>query len=98
MVARNRGALAQKQKVRGRPFQPGNPGRPPGSKNKTTRLVEQLVEGDAEKLSEKCSNSLRRAMFNASNIASTASCQSAAVGPSICSYPPSTACKISSPP
>ena len=53
MVARNRGALAQKQKVRGRPFQSGNPGRPPGSKNKTTRLVEQLVEGDAEKLSRK---------------------------------------------
>jgi hypothetical protein len=46
-------ALEQPSKVRGRPFQPGNPGRPPGSKNKTTRLVEQLVEGDAEKLSRK---------------------------------------------
>jgi len=47
------GALERPSKVRGRPFQPGNPGRPPGSKNKTTRLVEQLVEGDAEKLSRK---------------------------------------------
>jgi hypothetical protein len=40
-------------KIRGRPFQPGNPGRPPGSKNRVTRLVEQLVAGDAEELSQK---------------------------------------------
>ena len=40
-------------KVRGRPFEPGNPGRPPGSKNKTTQIVEQLVEGQAEKLVQK---------------------------------------------
>jgi len=55
MVARDRGAVVQvqKPKVRGRPFQAGNSGRPLGSKNKTTRLVEQLVAGDAEKLSRK---------------------------------------------
>jgi hypothetical protein len=55
MVSRDRGALAraQKPKVRGRPFQQGNPGRPPGSKNRVTRLVEQLVAGDAEELSQK---------------------------------------------
>jgi hypothetical protein len=55
MLARRRrsNALERPSKVRGRPFQPGNPGRPPGSKNKTTRLVEQLVEGDAEELSRK---------------------------------------------
>jgi hypothetical protein len=41
------------RKVRGRPFQPGNPGRPPGSKNKTTEIVEQLAEGQAEKLVHK---------------------------------------------
>ena len=40
-------------KVRGRPFQPGNPGRPPGSKNKTTQVLEQLVEGRAEQLLQK---------------------------------------------
>ena len=40
-------------KVRGRPFKPGNPGRPPGSKNKTTQLVEQLAEGQAEQLVQK---------------------------------------------
>jgi hypothetical protein len=39
--------------VRGRPFKPGNPGRPPGSKNKTTRMLEELVEGEAEKLTRK---------------------------------------------
>ena len=55
MVSRDRGALAhaQTRKIRGRPFQAGNPGRPLGSKNKTTRLVEQLVAGEAEKLSRK---------------------------------------------
>ncbi len=43
----------QRPKIRGRPFQPGNPGRPPGSKNRVTRLVEQLLCGDAEELSRK---------------------------------------------
>lgn len=36
------------RKPRGRPFQSGNPGRPPGSKNKVTRALEQLGEGKAE--------------------------------------------------
>jgi hypothetical protein len=40
-------------KPRGRPFKSGNPGRPPGSKNKTTRMVEQLVDGQAEQLVQK---------------------------------------------
>ena len=40
-------------KPRGRPFAPGNPGRPPGSKNKTTRMLEQLIEGQAEQCVEK---------------------------------------------
>jgi hypothetical protein len=41
------------RKVRGRPFKPGNPGRPPGSRNKITRMVEQLAEGQAEQLIQK---------------------------------------------
>jgi hypothetical protein len=41
------------RKGRGRPFKPGNRGRPPGSKNKTTRIVEQLAEGQAEQLVQK---------------------------------------------
>ena len=41
------------KKPRGRPFTPGNPGRPPGSKNKTTRMLEQLIEGQAEQFVEK---------------------------------------------
>ena len=41
------------RKARGRPFQPGNPGRPPGSKNKTTRILEELAEGQAEQLVQK---------------------------------------------
>ena len=41
---------AAPKKIRGRPFEPGNPGRPPGARNKTTRLVEQLLDGEAEAL------------------------------------------------
>jgi hypothetical protein len=41
------------RKPRGRPFKPGNPGRPPGSKNRTTQLVEQLAEGQAEQIIRK---------------------------------------------
>ena len=39
--------------VRGRPFPRGNPGRPPGSKNKLTRLLEELVENEGETLTRK---------------------------------------------
>jgi hypothetical protein len=41
------------RKPRGRPFPPGNPGRPPGSKNKTIQVLEQLAEGQAEQLLRK---------------------------------------------
>jgi len=41
------------RQVRGRPFQRGNPGRPPGSKNKTTQALEQLAEGQAEQVFQK---------------------------------------------
>ena len=41
------------KKIRGRPFKPGNSGRPRGSKNKTTRVVEQLLADDAEKVIRK---------------------------------------------
>src|SRR5262245_45313465 len=46
-------AEAAPKKIRGRPFQRGNPGRPRGSKNRTTRLLEELVAGEAEKLAQK---------------------------------------------
>ena len=41
------------RRVRGRPFQPGNPGRPRGARNKTTEIVEQLAAGQAEQLTAK---------------------------------------------
>jgi hypothetical protein len=41
------------RRPRGRPFNPGNPGRPPGSKNKITQIVEQLAEGQAQQLIQK---------------------------------------------
>jgi hypothetical protein len=43
------------RKPRGRPFQPGNPGRPLGSKNRVTQTLEQLAEGQAEKIFQKVS-------------------------------------------
>jgi hypothetical protein len=47
------GSSVPRSRVRGRPFKHGNPGRPPGSKNKTTRMLEELVEGEAPKLTRK---------------------------------------------
>jgi hypothetical protein len=41
------------RKPRGRPFQPGNPGRPVGSKNRTTQILEKLTEGEAEQIMQK---------------------------------------------
>ena len=40
-------------RVRGRPFPPGNPGRPLGSKNKLTRILEELVENEGEEITRK---------------------------------------------
>jgi uncharacterized protein DUF5681 len=45
--------IAPERKVRGRPFKPGNPGRPRGSKNRVTQTLEQLAEGQAEQLYQK---------------------------------------------
>jgi hypothetical protein len=40
-------------KPRGRPFKPGNPGKPKGARHKVTLAVESLLEGEAEKLTRK---------------------------------------------
>jgi hypothetical protein len=40
-------------KPRGRPFEPGNPGKPKGTRHRTTLAVEALLEGEAEKLTRK---------------------------------------------
>ena len=52
-MKQGRDLMSLPNKARGRPFKPGNPGRPPGSKNKTTQIVEQLAEGQAEQLIQK---------------------------------------------
>ena len=44
---------SSQSRVRGRPFEHGNSGRPPGSKNKTTRMLELLVEGEGEDITRK---------------------------------------------
>jgi hypothetical protein len=39
--------------TRGKPFQPGNPGRPKGARHRTTLAIEALLEGEHEKLTRK---------------------------------------------
>ena len=40
-------------KTRGRPFGPGNPGKPPGTRHRTTLAVEALLDGEAEGITRK---------------------------------------------
>lgn len=44
---------ARNTRVRGRPFEPGNPGKPRGARHKVTRAVEALLEGEAEEITRK---------------------------------------------
>jgi hypothetical protein len=41
------------RKTRGKPFQPGNSGRPKGTRNKATLALEALLDGEAEALTRK---------------------------------------------
>jgi hypothetical protein len=47
------GDSAPQQQPRGRPFAPGNPGRRPGSKNRTTRVAEALLRDEEAELVRK---------------------------------------------
>ena len=40
-------------KARGRPFRPGNPGKPKGTRNRTTLALELLLDGEGEALTRK---------------------------------------------
>ena len=41
------------ENTRGKPFEPGNPGRPKGARNKATLAAEALLDGEAETLTRK---------------------------------------------
>ncbi|ARN80682.1 DUF5681 domain-containing protein [Methylocystis bryophila] len=41
------------KKTRGRPFEPGNPGKPKGARRRTTQLAETLMSDDAEAIVKK---------------------------------------------
>jgi hypothetical protein len=41
------------ENTRGKPFEPGNSGRPKGSRNKATLALEALLDGEAEALTRK---------------------------------------------
>lgn len=51
--SRKSGAVPQ-GRGRGRPFAPGNPGRVPGVRNRATKAVAALLDGEAEALTRKC--------------------------------------------
>ncbi len=42
-----------RDKTRGRPFQPGNPGKPAGARSRTTLAIEALLAGEADALTRK---------------------------------------------
>ena len=42
-----------REKPRGRPFPPGNPGKPKGTRSRVTRAMEALLEGEAEALTRR---------------------------------------------
>jgi hypothetical protein len=52
-MRQSRPELTQVPATRGRPFQDGNPGRKPGSKNRTTLVAAALLESEAEELVRK---------------------------------------------
>jgi hypothetical protein len=47
------GSRKSATKARGRPFEPGNRGKPKGTRHKVTMAVEALLEGEAEGLTRK---------------------------------------------
>jgi hypothetical protein len=49
----NDGPRKNAPKTRGKPFGPGNPGKPKGARHKATKAVEALLQGEAEALTRK---------------------------------------------
>ena len=41
------------EKTRGRPFQPGNPGKPKGARSRVTLAMQDLLEGESQALTRK---------------------------------------------
>ena len=72
--------VIEPSRVRGRPFQKGNPGRLPGSKNKLTRLLEELVEDDGENLTRKAIQLGLKGNVQCLQYLLSQFCQSVAVG------------------
>src|SRR5262249_58525533 len=52
--SRNNASETPRRRGAGKPFQPGNPGRPPGARHKATLAAEALLDGEAEGLTRKC--------------------------------------------
>ena len=55
MTDRNSGPTADDRNPNGT-FAKGNPGRPPGTRMRITRAVEELLDGEADKITRKCAD------------------------------------------
>lgn len=53
---------------RGKPFEPGNPGKPKGARHKTTLLAEKLMQADAEAIVKAVLDSARGGDMSAARI------------------------------
>lgn len=53
---------------RGKPFEPGNPGKPKGARHKTTLLAEKLMQADAEAIVKAVLNSAKGGDMTAARI------------------------------
>jgi hypothetical protein len=61
-------ANAPKRRSQGRPFQPGNPGKPKGTRNKRTLLAEKLMGDDLEAVTRSVINAARNGDMTAARI------------------------------
>ena len=52
MTAPSDGPRKNAPKTRGKPFEPGNAGRPKGARNRVTMAVEALIDGEAEAITQ----------------------------------------------
>lgn len=52
MAAPSDGPRKNAPKTRGKPFEPGNAGRPKGARNRVTMAVEALIDGEAEAITQ----------------------------------------------
>lgn len=75
-------------KTRGRPFRPGNAGRPKGARNKATRAMQDLLDGEAETITRKAIELALEGDTTALRLCMERLCPPRRERPAACSLPP----------